>query len=285
MAKTIRQKPSVPPLSLAKGRCLKTASALEKRLHRRVVLTPYAQPLASFESKKELISVFIDAVTAHQHLVEANILHHDISLNNIMMISNLSRRVCLPLPSPAELDNAESGDPAPTSKPLTAALELRRSLLIDMDYALIVDLTKSRSTSSPTLPFMAAEILMLGDKDGVHEPRHDLESLLHVLVWICVHYAGPRGVERKNFSIREFPLNDWIHGTTFIQLATAKAVFQTDLVWTHQFLPQLTPYFDSLGPCISAWRLLPIRKELTHNSVLAVLRVALASSHAEVGMV
>jgi hypothetical protein len=65
-----------------------------------------------------------------------------------MVISNLSRRVCLPLPSPAELDNAESGDPAPTSKPLTAALELRRSLLIDMDYALIVDLTKPRSNSS-----------------------------------------------------------------------------------------------------------------------------------------
>jgi hypothetical protein len=33
----------------------------------------------------------------------------------------------------------------------------------------------------------------------------------------------------------------------------------------------------------SAWRSLLIRKELTHDSVLAVLRVALASSHEEVG--
>ncbi|KAJ7704414.1 hypothetical protein B0H17DRAFT_1039587 [Mycena rosella] len=38
---------------------------------------------------------------------------------------------------------------------------------------------------------MAIEVLIEGEQWPAHEPRHDLESMLYVLIWIRVHYAGP----------------------------------------------------------------------------------------------
>ncbi|KAF8879094.1 hypothetical protein CPB84DRAFT_1751742 [Gymnopilus junonius] len=55
---------------------------LEVREHRRMVSTPLAKGLTHFSSKKELVSVLIDAIDAHHRLVQKN---RDISLHNIMI--------------------------------------------------------------------------------------------------------------------------------------------------------------------------------------------------------
>ena len=44
-------------------------------------------------------------------------------------------------------------------------------------------------------PFMALEIMLQSGKDFSHELRHDLESLLYVIFWVCNHITAA-GIER-----------------------------------------------------------------------------------------
>ncbi|KAJ6613619.1 hypothetical protein B0H10DRAFT_219274 [Mycena sp. CBHHK59/15] len=198
-------------------------SSVEERIHRRLVLTPYALPLTSFRSRKELISIFIDAVTAHRDLLAANILHRDISMKDLMLVPLASDAITLPPTSPSlvalavqhsvkrssggatgsecvPMDaDASSSAVAPDTSPA-----VRRRMLIDVDYALVLNSVGERATGhrTGTLPFMVVGILV--DDETLHELKHDLESLLYVLIWICLHYAGPcdgEPVERQNFSI------------------------------------------------------------------------------------
>ncbi|KAJ7450056.1 hypothetical protein B0H11DRAFT_325431 [Mycena galericulata] len=250
----------------------KAYSLLEKRVHRRIVLTPYCLPLTSFQSRKELVSIFIDAVTAHRDLVNANILHRDISLNNVMVA---------PLDAPADNDT-----------PITTGLSfpLRRGLLIDVDYALVSNSTTERSGPSVghrtgTLPFMAVDVLIYGDTDWTeHEPKHDLESFLYVLVWICWHYAGPKDAERQNFDIyAQTSLRKWISGADYEAIGRSKRDLMGHVKdWERIILANFAPYFEPLKPCVSAWRQLYVDDKLTHDAVLAVLTDALPGLEMEI---
>ena len=91
----------------------------------------------------------------HESLYEANILHRDISLGNIL------------------LDEDE-----------------RDGFLIDLDFA--IDLTHLEASGAPgktgTKVFMAIGLLL---DDGPHTFMYDLESFFWVLFWICIHCVGP----------------------------------------------------------------------------------------------
>ncbi|KAJ6511327.1 hypothetical protein C8R47DRAFT_730792 [Mycena vitilis] len=254
----------------------KQYSAVEKRIHRRLVLTPFGNALPTFATRKELISIFIDVVTAHQCLYEeANILHRDVSINNILLVPS-------PQPPTASLSRAGS---SPSTFPLSLpAPGPRRGLLIDMDHALVLNDCKrgppATGHGTGTLPFMAIDILLKGEELPEHEPRHDLESLLYVLIWVCVHYAGPCDVARQNFDIYESPLSDWVSGATHKAIGKMKrSTMMDDDLWEGEVLETFAPYFEPLKACASAWKQLYVEKKLTYDAVLDVLRTALDSLH------
>ncbi|KAJ7130173.1 hypothetical protein C8R44DRAFT_978331 [Mycena epipterygia] len=272
-----------PPAGPKGAKLLKTYANIEKRIHRRLVLTPFGHALSKFASRKELISILIDVVAAHQKLYTvANVLHRDISVNNIMLVPTPRtwNSVALSPTSPSLLALASphplkvSGDvkPAAPDKPL----EPRRGLLIDLDYALVVEPDGERGPTATghrtgTLPFMAVEVLVDGDNLPAHQPRHDLESLLYVLIWICVHYAGPDNVERQNFDIYESYMKSWVRGDTYSDIGLMKDSGMKTF-WQRNILSNFAPYFEPLKPCVSAWRQLYVDSNLTYDAVLGVLR-------------
>jgi serine/threonine protein kinase len=91
----------------------------------------------------------------HESLLDAKILHRDISIGNIML-------------KIGEDDG----------------------FLIDLDLAIRLDRQKASGAPSKTgtKVFMAIGTLY-GDED--HSFMHDLESFFWVLFWICVHWNGP----------------------------------------------------------------------------------------------
>ncbi|KAJ6481743.1 hypothetical protein C8R45DRAFT_831406 [Mycena sanguinolenta] len=262
------------------GKFDKIYSQIEKRVHHRVVLTPFGHTLPNFASRKELISIFMDAVKAHQDLYEnASILHRDISVNNILLVPSDD-----PPTSPSRATLA--GPTIDKSVHLAVVTSgLRRGLLIDMDYALVLEDASASGHRlaaaghrTGTLPFMSTEVLIKGEQLSQHEPRHDLESLLYVLIWVCLHYAGPGNVERHNFDINYSNLRSWVHGETFMSIGVFKrGIMLDDELWESLVLDSFAPYFEPLKSCASVWRELYQGKTLTYTAVLEVLKAALSS--------
>ncbi|KAK7019871.1 hypothetical protein R3P38DRAFT_2535963 [Favolaschia claudopus] len=259
---------SLPP-KLYKEEC----AHIEKRLHRRLVLTPFGRALSTFSTRKELLSALRDAIKAHQSLYdEAKILHRDISVYNILLVPSVDMLSPPPTtPSPDEVGASSSH---------TAVPNLKRGLLIDVDYALVLSPTGERNAATAhrtgTLPFMATEVLRRGD-EVQHQPDHDLESFLYVLIWICVHYAGPKGVVRQNFNIYHSPLEPWVNGTSYKTIGMAKwCSMVNDDAW-EEVLSCFAPYFEPLKTCATAWRKLFSDKQLNYEEVFQVLQTAIDS--------
>ncbi|KAK7042441.1 hypothetical protein R3P38DRAFT_2890495 [Favolaschia claudopus] len=249
--------------------CLRSRiGKIDKRIHQRLVLQPFGQPLSTFASRKELISVLIDAVKAHWNLWDTKtILHRDISVDNILLVH------------PDDMPPSTSGttvEPAPQD---SSSPPLRRALLIDMKHALRTSSAQDNGPRKGTLPFMAIQLLLKGGHQlaGV-QLHHHLESFLYVFIWLCVHYAGPDNAERQNFDISQSRLSCWVNGETYEKNGLAKdATMRAG--WKTHVLDSFSPYFEPLKPCATAWRQLwldgPVK--FTHNAVLGVLEDALAS--------
>jgi hypothetical protein len=125
---------------------------------------------------------------------------------------------------------------------------------------------------------MALDILVDGEELPTHLPRHDLESLLYALIWVCIHYAGPRDAERQNFNIHESRLSDWVNGGSYTTIGKAKGyTVQNDKYWESDVLKSFAPYFAPLKTCGSKWRQLFLDEKLTYAEVLKVLRKTLSS--------
>ncbi|KAF8958371.1 hypothetical protein BDZ97DRAFT_2061763 [Flammula alnicola] len=253
---------------------------LEIRAHRRIVSTPLAQGLPYFSTKKELISVLIDAIEAHRRLVEqSKILHRDISVNNIMMYRPT-------LPKETEPNSTDERDSEASSIQLQIAdagesSRMRRGILIDLDYALMREDGLGRDTATVghrtgTLPFMAIELLM-GLPDGEEQKsRHDLESFFYVLLWICWHYAGPNNAERQNFDIMETDIKTWIAAKTFGQVGRSKAGVMTSSAGAFDLivLRLFAPYFEDLKPCVEKLRkkMFPeINTDIEYQDIIDIL--------------
>ncbi|KAK7042389.1 hypothetical protein R3P38DRAFT_2511725 [Favolaschia claudopus] len=261
---------SLPP-KLYKEEC----AHIEKRLHRRLVLTPFGRSLYTFSTRKELLSALRDAIKAHQSLYDkAKILHRDISVYNILLVPS-SVNMSSPRPTTPSLDVVDA------SSSHTARPNLQRGLLIDVDYALVLSPTGERNTATAhrtgTLPFMAVEVLLKGEKLPQHLPRHDLESFLYVLIWICAHYAGPKGVVRQDFKIYHSSLKDWVNGTSYENVGKSKGWSMVDDDAWEDVLSSFAPYFEPLKTCATAWRKLFCDKQLNYEEVLQMLQTAIDS--------
>jgi Fungal protein kinase len=55
---------------------------------------------------------------------------------------------------------------------------------------------------------MSIEALTTNDEDFIHHPRHDLESILYVIFYICTFTKGP-GIPRTAIEITTLPLRKW----------------------------------------------------------------------------
>ncbi|KZT22806.1 hypothetical protein NEOLEDRAFT_1031523, partial [Neolentinus lepideus HHB14362 ss-1] len=219
---------------------------MECRLHRRLVLEPFGVPIEWFRTKKELIRGFMDVIRAHKDLLDkAGVIHRDISIHNIMLIEAI-----------------EDGD------------QHRKGLLIDLDYATDYPEPANRQTGmaerTGTLPFMAVDLLSAWGKVH-HKPEWDLESLLYVLIWICIFNLGPNN-SKKKLQPEETPLKGWFIGEMEIIADTKRGRMVGEDSW-EKLLMWFSPYFEELKPCISEWRELFFvsKAPKTHEAVLSIL--------------
>ncbi|KJK73846.1 hypothetical protein H634G_10877 [Metarhizium anisopliae BRIP 53293] len=143
---------------------------VSNRVHRRIVLLNYREPIYQASSQVALLSAFESCIKGHESLHKAGFLHRDISINNLMI----------------NKDEKSS---------------LWAAFLIDLDLAI-----KRRQESASgakgktsTRAFIAIGAL-LGEE---HSFMHDLESFFWVLFWICIHY------DAQGKSIRPTRLDDW----------------------------------------------------------------------------
>ena len=136
---------------------------------------------------RELLTTLRDAIKAHRSLyLKGNILHRDISENNII-ITNPD----------------ETGGFA--------------GMLIDLDLAKVLGSGRSGARhQTGTMEFMAIQVLQGVD----HTYRHDLESFFYVLIWLCARRGwdlcgNPKGRPEES------RLRNWYTGT-FDQIVDAK---------------------------------------------------------------
>ncbi|KAL9028237.1 MAG: hypothetical protein Q9196_003371 [Gyalolechia fulgens] len=129
------------------------AKPLHNRIHRRIVTRDAGKHISEAKSIGAIINGLLGAVHGHKSLLNAGILHRDISIGNIMLT-----------------ENEDDG------------------FLIDLDLA--IKISDDRASGAPsrtgTKIFMSIGVLL-------GEPRsfmHDLESFFWVLFWICIHSSG-----------------------------------------------------------------------------------------------
>lgn len=141
--------------------------AFHDRIFSRTTLQAYGEPIDRFEARLQLLYAFRDAIAGHQNLWRKNILHRDISINNILLGN----------------EGAEPGN---------------RGLLIDLDMGIWIDRTSSLAGAdfrTGTCAFQSVMVLrsaFFGTTAATHDYLDDLESFFYVLYWICCTYEKAR---------------------------------------------------------------------------------------------
>ena len=124
---------------------------------------------------------------------------------------------------------------------------------------------------------MAAEILL--DASTEHDFRHDLESFLYILMYICIRFVGPNGkvAPGKGKALPDF-IRDWFSSTSPLSTGSAKWGMMTlpSKFFYSQFLCHFQPYFQVLKPCVNKLRkMFANRKNITHEMMISILKETL----------
>ncbi|KAI6012125.1 hypothetical protein PISMIDRAFT_9469 [Pisolithus microcarpus 441] len=181
--------------------------------------------------------------TLHFVLVDIyNILHRDISFNNILLFI-CATRWATTSHIQQEWENA------------IVNKKFRCGLLINFDYADILNAGKQGVSSGDctgTMLFMAIDLLQEHtnlSEDFIHTFSHDLESLIYVLVWICVLYQALNKIH-SDHSIEQTCLKQWALAKTSndIQALCDQKIGQLSL---RSVLSDFTPYFEPLKPTVT----------------------------------
>lgn len=127
---------------------------------------------------------------------------------------------------------------------------------------------------------MALDILnTFGEADSstvtiTHEARHDLESLIYVIVWICILYPGPN---MDPISTDKTCLSMWAGCKTAFdvtKLFSAKAGEVLKKIPLKQFTPYfrgLEPYVGRMYDALLASTMDPVANPLTHDILKDIL--------------
>ncbi|KAI5781965.1 hypothetical protein DFH27DRAFT_283465 [Peziza echinospora] len=192
--------------------------AVANRIYTCVALTSVGVPVAACQTPAALAHGLLAGLVGHASLFFAGgMLHRDVSASNVLYS---------PAPVPA----------AAPSAALPAGLAALRGFLIDLDYAVQYRRPDAVPPPAPcgaphrtgTLPFMAIGVLLAEP----HAYRHDLESFLYVLLWVCCGGAPA--------------LADWQAGAPS-SIAKAKLAEMAHDALFAELLAKFTPAFAGRG--------------------------------------
>lgn len=150
----------------------------QNRVLSRLVLSPTGRPLVDPTlSPLQVAEGLLAGLVGHASLFfQGGILHRDISPNNIIVVDQDLPQLTFVSPPAAH------GDPFEWIWPRDVPL---RGCLIDLDYAIEASAHPSGALDrTGTYPFIAIQILSGLER---HRYRHDLESFLYVLLWVCCY--------------------------------------------------------------------------------------------------
>ncbi|KAF7857261.1 hypothetical protein EAF04_009502 [Stromatinia cepivora] len=191
------------------------SNTLSNRMHRRVILCDYGEPIYKASSQVALLNALKGCIEGHESLHEAGFLHRDISINNLMINEN----------------NKNPSWP---------------SFLIDLDLAIKETRieTSGAKGRTGTRAFMAIGVL-LGEQ---HSFMHDLESIFWVLFWICIHYTGPN----KARVIKEF--DDWNYADMKVLGTWKFGIVGDESIFMDKITDNFTSYYKPLIPWVNRLR-------------------------------
>ncbi|KAA1137639.1 hypothetical protein PGTUg99_016914 [Puccinia graminis f. sp. tritici] len=164
------------------------------RVHRRLILKDVGQPIWTADSPAALLEALEGCIKGHQALLDAGLLHRDISINNLMI-------------------NNQTNDPD------------RKSFLIDLDVAIAYPIANREDSyaRTGTKVFMSVSLL---EQENPHDFVDDLESFFWVLIWICIHYPLDQRTQSE--------LTEWNHQSpTALGAIKNRALFKTHRLTNH----------------------------------------------------
>ncbi|CCU76519.1 serine/threonine protein kinase domain protein [Blumeria hordei DH14] len=190
---------------------------IRKRQQAAVAISPFGKSISEFETPLEMIIGLYDAIKAHRSLLlDANILHRDISVNNVL------------------LKHCE--DPKHYG-----------GLLIDLDLAILLKGGKEQGKLEAmmgTIQFMALEILQNSFvQPGAvvsHSYRHDLESFFYVLLWICIRFRWPDDKSPHSAFLRKW------YSETAEEIYSNKKIHMKKGIFGDKVMERISPDFENV---------------------------------------
>ncbi|KIM49675.1 hypothetical protein M413DRAFT_113979 [Hebeloma cylindrosporum] len=184
-----------------------------------MILEDYWKPIHNFSTADEVLFAFRDAIAGHQNLWNANILHRDITLNNILI-----------------------GLPGST--------EGSRGVIIDFDMAIWPTRTMSLAEvdfPTGTRAFQSVVALMstvIATKSHrlCYDHLDDLESFFYVLCWICFGHSG----SREKVYPWPITLQNWESAAPQTAAHLKASVFSMNLHWAGICTPFFGDIFQDL---------------------------------------
>ncbi|KAI4203343.1 MAG: hypothetical protein LQ346_001814 [Caloplaca aetnensis] len=204
-------------------------SSFDNRIFGCLVISPGGRAIRDFGSIPELLKALRDAIKAHMSLyIKGKILHRDISENNIIITD------------PQEADGFTG-------------------MLIDEDLAKEIGSGRSGARhQTGTMEFMAIQVL----QRVAHTYRHDLESFLYVLLWMCARRVWEREFKCKpEDRPKRNILTKWYTGS-FDDIADAKKGYM-HIDDFEKILNEFPTAFDHVKPLCEKIRgvLFPLLKD------------------------
>ncbi|KAL8897340.1 MAG: hypothetical protein Q9207_007262 [Kuettlingeria erythrocarpa] len=213
------------------------------RVHRRVVTCDPGRAIYKASSPVAVINGFLGAITGHESLLNAGILHRDISIGNILLT-----------------EKEDDG------------------FLIDLDLAIRTSDVQASGAPSKTGTKVFMAIGALYGKP--HSFMHDLESFFWVLFWICIHYDGLD--EKGQVKSRRGSKYEWWNYAYTETLADAKVGLVSGEERFNKATAGFTSTFQPLALCVENLRrcvfpdgrLWPGENKGLYSQMKAVLRKA-----------
>ncbi|TFK24602.1 hypothetical protein FA15DRAFT_412308 [Coprinopsis marcescibilis] len=147
--------------------------------HYRMSLKVIGAQLQDFAPTKVLVSAVADAMEGHDDAFwDANILHRDISVGNILVAKDQAQYRAENAPADEEVDT----------------IQVDSGLLIDWDMSLVIrDTGRPREERTGTWEFISAALLRLTrqgrEAPVVHTIEDDRESSLYVILYVALRYS------------------------------------------------------------------------------------------------